>query len=45
VGTFADDVQTAKRWISLGVQYMSFSVDVGILYEAGKSIMNELSRK
>ncbi len=42
VGTFADDVQTAKKWISLGVQYMSFSVDVGILYEASKSIMNEL---
>jgi 4-hydroxy-2-oxoheptanedioate aldolase len=42
VGTFADDVQTAKRWVSLGVQYMSYSVDVGILYEASKSIMNEL---
>jgi 4-hydroxy-2-oxoheptanedioate aldolase len=42
VGTFADNVQTAKKWISLGVQYMSFSVDVGILYEAGKSIMEEL---
>jgi len=42
VGTFADDVQTAKIWTSLGVQYMSFSVDVGILYEAGKDIMNKL---
>ena len=26
--TFADDVQSAKKWVSLGVQYMSFSVDV-----------------
>ncbi|MFZ2330685.1 MAG: aldolase/citrate lyase family protein, partial [Atribacterota bacterium] len=34
VGTFTDDIQTAKKWISLGVQYMSFSVDVGILYKA-----------
>ena len=45
VGTFADDVQTAKRWTSLGVQYMSFSVDVGILYEAGKGIINELKNQ
>jgi len=42
VGTFADDVQTAKRWISLGVQYMSFSVDVGILYDISKTIVNKL---
>ncbi len=42
VGTFADDVETAKSWISLGVQYMSFSVDVGILYEASKNIIKQL---
>ena len=42
VGTFADDVETAKSWISLGVQYMAFSVDVGILYEASKNIINKL---
>jgi len=44
VGTFADDVETAKSWISLGVQYMSFSVDVGILYEASKNIINKLKK-
>jgi len=42
VGTFADDIETAKSWVSLGVQYMSFSVDVGILYEASKNIINKL---
>jgi len=42
VGTFADDIKTAKSWISLGVQYMAFSVDVGILYETGKNILNKL---
>jgi len=42
VGTFADDIKTAKSWIFLGVQYMAFSVDVGILYETGKSIINKL---
>ncbi len=41
VGTFADDVKIAKSWISLGIQYMSFSVDVGILYEASKNIINK----
>jgi len=41
VGTFADDVKTAKFWVSLGVQYMSFSVDVGILYEASKQIVEK----
>lgn len=45
VGTFADDTQTAKFWISLGVQYMSFSVDVGILFEANKRIVNELKHR
>jgi len=42
VGTFADDIETAKSWVSLGVQYMSFSVDVGILYEISKTIVNKL---
>jgi len=42
VGTFADDVETAKSWVSLGVQYMSFSVDVGILYDISKTIIKEL---
>ena len=44
VGTFADDVKTAKFWVSLGVQYMSFSVDVGILYEASKQIVEKLKK-
>ena len=41
IGTFADDVETAKSWVSLGVQYMAFSVDVGILYEASKQIIKK----
>jgi len=44
VGTFVDDVKTAKFWVSLGVQYMSFSVDVGILYEATKQIVKKLKK-
>jgi len=41
-GTFADDIETARTWISLGIQYMSFSVDVGILYNISKTIVNKL---
>jgi len=36
------DVEAAKSWVSLGVQYMAFSVDVGILYEASKNIIKKL---
>lgn len=42
VGTFADDIETARAWVSLGVQYMAFSVDVGILYNISKTIVNKL---
>jgi 4-hydroxy-2-oxoheptanedioate aldolase len=42
VGTFADDVKTAKFWVLLGVQYISFSVDVGILYGISNTIVNKL---
>jgi len=45
VGTFADDTETAKFWVSLGVQYMSFSVDVGILCNACSGIFDELKNK
>jgi len=45
VGTFVDDIQTAINWTSLGVQYISFSVDVGILYEASKQIVEKLKEK
>jgi 2-keto-3-deoxy-L-rhamnonate aldolase RhmA len=34
VGTFAGDVPTAQRWIKAGVQYLSYSVDVGIFARA-----------
>jgi len=34
VGTFVDSFEDAKKWIDAGVQYISFSVDVGIFYEA-----------
>lgn len=37
-GTFAADVETAKRWIGTGVQYISMSVDVGIFARACRDL-------
>ena len=41
VGTFVDTVGNAKKWKSLGVKYVSYSVDVGIFYDAVKGIIKE----
>jgi 4-hydroxy-2-oxoheptanedioate aldolase len=41
-GTFADDIETARTWASFGIQYMAFSVDVGIFYKTGKNIIRKL---
>jgi 4-hydroxy-2-oxoheptanedioate aldolase len=44
VGTFADDVASARRWMEAGVMYVAISVDVGIFYEACKNIVTQLSK-
>ena len=41
-GTFAGDVKTAQRWIDVGVQYVSLSVDVGIFARACKDIVSSV---
>ncbi len=43
VGTFADDIPSAKRWMDAGVMYIAISVDVGIFYDACKSMVTGLS--
>ena len=43
VGTFADDIQSAKRWMEAGVMYIAISVDVGIFYDACRNIVDCLS--
>lgn len=42
VGTFVDDLAAARRWAGSGVQFISYAVDVGIIYEAMKSIVASL---
>lgn len=45
VGTFVDDVRTAERWMDAGVQYISFSVDTGILHNAYAGIVQALASR
>ncbi len=39
VGTFVESVDDVRRWRSAGVQYLAYSVDVGILFGAYSDIV------
>jgi 4-hydroxy-2-oxoheptanedioate aldolase len=43
IGTFTDTPQLAEMWKKAGVQYISYSVDVGIFTEACASIVQKLN--
>jgi len=45
VGTFVDDVQTAKKWLALGVQFIAYSVDVGIIHQAASQVVRLISKE
>lgn len=42
VGTFADSLESAKQYQALGIQYISYSVDVGIIYDASWDLVRNL---
>ncbi len=42
VGTFVDTIEDAVRWSNLGVRYISYSVDVGMMYEACRGIIQSI---
>jgi 4-hydroxy-2-oxoheptanedioate aldolase len=44
VGTFTDTKEAAVMWKKAGVQYISYSVDVGIFTDACTSLVKELKR-
>jgi len=44
VGTFVESPADAHTWIGLGVQYLCYSVDVGILYSAAADIVRQVRR-
>ena len=44
LGTFTDTFESAKKWKDAGIQYLSYSVDVGIFTDACKNLVSSLSR-
>ncbi len=42
IGTFVETPEDAKKWSDIGVQYLSYSVDVGIVMNAFKDITTAL---
>jgi 4-hydroxy-2-oxoheptanedioate aldolase len=44
VGTFVDTVADAQKWRSLGVKYLSYSVDVGLFYEKCKADVGAMKK-
>lgn len=44
VGTFTDSHESMEMWIRAGVQYISYSVDVGIFYEACVSLVHQFDQ-
>jgi 4-hydroxy-2-oxoheptanedioate aldolase len=44
VGIYADDVDTARKWIGLGVQFIALSVDTAIYYQACKALVAALRK-
>jgi 4-hydroxy-2-oxoheptanedioate aldolase len=45
VGNFTETVEQSRFWVEQGLRYMSFSVDVGLLYEACRQLNVELKIK
>ncbi|TKJ32578.1 MAG: aldolase [Planctomycetes bacterium B3_Pla] len=44
VGNFTETLVQTQMWVKQGLRYMSYSVDVGILYEAGKALLSDFDR-
>ena len=44
VGTFVDDMRMLKLWREVGVQYLSYNVDVGIFMDACKEILHKMNQ-
>ena len=42
VGTFVDNEAAAWRWMEAGVQYISYSVDVGLIYQMTRELTARL---
>lgn len=45
IGTFTDTINSAKMWKEAGVQYISYSVDVGIFTDACTEVIKKLKSR
>jgi len=45
VGIYVDTVEEAHHWADLGVQFISFLVDIQIFYQASCTLVNQLKKK
>ena len=45
VGNFTETPHQAAFWATQGLRYMAFSVDMGIMYEAGENLVAKLLRE
>lgn len=45
VGTFVESVEDARKWEEIGVQYIAYAVDVGIVMNAFQEITSGLTSK
>jgi 4-hydroxy-2-oxoheptanedioate aldolase len=43
VGTFTESIESAKMWKEIGVQYISYAVDVGLIMNNFKEIIKQLN--
>ncbi len=44
VGTFVDDMKMLEMWKKVGIQYLSYNVDVGIFMESCKDILDKIAK-
>jgi len=45
VGNFTETPAQTASWTRQGLRYMSFSVDMGIMYESSRNLVAELRRE
>ncbi len=44
LGSFYDNIQTAKKWIKMGFHYISYSVDMGVFTESCSKLIAQLKQ-
>ncbi len=45
VGTFVDNLEAVALWSAMGVQFIAYSVDAGIIYQASREIVSRIQEE